>query len=241
MFAEFCRYILHHFVLRCQLAFNASPAKNDRNHSNVLAIPSASVGPTHDLSVVNYQGDFEKDDSDQQVLWSNEMDKGKNKNAFTYQNVVALLLCWREDCSDLITQQEISRLKSVFEEKFRYKTQTEHLSYDSKTKLQVQINARVAQFVDRNDGPNTLLIVYYAGHGRPGKLPGEMEIFGSVRGPKHRSATHNCRQTPSNDKKKYLDKIVWNKTESLLEPAEADVLELFDWSVFYRQRGSTLC
>ena len=30
---------------------------------------------------------------------------------------------------------------------------------------------------------------------------------------------------------KRMDSIVWNKTEELLRPAEADVLEIFDWQV----------
>ncbi len=37
------------------------------------------------------------------------------------------------------------------------------------------------------------------------------------------------RQTSPNDRNKRLDDLVWNKTEVLLLPAEADVLEIFDW------------
>ena len=49
-----------------------------------------------------------------------------------------------------------------------------------------------------------------------------------------------CRQSSPNDekendtkddKKKRMDQIVWNKTEDLLRPAEADILEIFDWQV----------
>ena len=31
--------------------------------------------------------------------------------------------------------------------------------------------------------------------------------------------------------KKRVDSLVWNKTEELLKPAEADVLEIFEWQV----------
>ena len=34
------------------------------------------------------------------------------------------------------------------------------------------------------------------------------------------------------NKKKELDNIVWNQTEVLLQPAEADILEIFDWYVY---------
>ena len=37
-----------------------------------------------------------------------------------------------------------------------------------------------------------------------------------------------CRQIPYERDKK-IDSLVWNKTEQLLEDAEADVLEIFDW------------
>ena len=44
------------------------------------------------------------------------------------------------------------------------------------------------------------------------------------------SPNADCRrQTSPNDNKKCLDVLVWNNTEQLLMPAEADVLEVFDW------------
>ena len=42
------------------------------------------------------------------------------------------------------------------------------------------MNAIVAAFVEQHDSPNTLLIVYYAGHNRPGPDYGSLELFGSV-------------------------------------------------------------
>lgn len=41
--------------------------------------------------------------------------------------------------------------------------------------------------------------------------------------------TDYSRKTTPNEKKKRIDTIVWNKAEQLMEDAEADVLELFDW------------
>ena len=41
--------------------------------------------------------------------------------------------------------------------------------------------------------------------------------------------TNSSRKTTPNEEKKRVDTIVWNKTEKMLEDAEADVLELFDW------------
>ena len=47
------------------------------------------------------------------------------------------------------------------------------------------------------------------------------------------SLTDLCRLTSPNDQRnanhKERNRLVWNKTEDLLRPAEADVLEIFDW------------
>ena len=45
----------------------------------------------------------------------------------------------------------------------------------------------------------------------------------------HLTVTKYTRKTTPNEEKKHMDTIVWNKTEKILEDAEADVLELFDW------------
>ena len=47
--------------------------------------------------------------------------------------------------------------------------------------------------------------------------------------------TNLCRKTSPNDNRTARERernlLVWNKTEELLKPAEADVLEIFDWYV----------
>ena len=45
----------------------------------------------------------------------------------------------------------------------------------------------------------------------------------------HLIVTENNRKTTPNEDKRRMDIIVWNKAEKILEDAEADVLELFDW------------
>jgi hypothetical protein len=44
---------------------------------------------------------------------------------------------------------------------------------DSKQSPQIQVQKILVDFVYEHDDENTLLIVYYAGHGVPGKLEGE--------------------------------------------------------------------
>lgn len=163
-------------------------------------------------STVDYESEVEKQDSDLQILWSRVMDEGKYKTSSDYKKVEVLLLCWKHN--DLTTENEIDSLKATFEECFNYHAEIKYLDTTIEQRLQVRVNAIVAAFVGEHDGPNTLLIVYYAGHGRPGGEYGSLELFG---------------QTSPNDKKKHLDVLVWNMTETLLLPAEADVLEVFDW------------
>ena len=127
---------------------------------------------------VNDQISREVHDSQYQVRWSKIMDQGNWQDPTTYTNIVALLFCWDDHCNDMETKDEVDRLRVVLEDDLNYKTQTEYL--DSRPGLQLRINAKVAVFVRDNDGPNTLLIVYYAGHGRPGNYAGSLILTGSV-------------------------------------------------------------
>ena len=118
--------------------------------------------------------------SKHQVLWSNIMDKGHYMKSPGYSNVAVLLLCWEQTSGDFSTEEEVKKLEAVFVDKFGYKTVVQKLNAYNQGRLQVQVNAKVANFVEAYDGPNALLIVYYAGHGKPGKYFGDLEIFGFV-------------------------------------------------------------
>ena len=131
-----------------------------------------------DSSTVNYESEDEKEDSDLQLRWSRVMDEGKYETSSSHTKVEVLLLCWEHSCSDMATKEEIDDLKATFEDRFNYHAEIKYL--DVTTRLQVHVNAIVATFVAQHDSPNTLLIVYYAGHGRPGPEFGSLELFGSV-------------------------------------------------------------
>lgn len=127
---------------------------------------------------VNDQISREVHDSQYQVRWSKIMDKGNYQDPTTYTKIVALLFCWKNDCNDMDTEDEVKRLEAVLKDDFHYETQIEYL--DSREGLQLWVNVRVALFAQENDGPNNLLLVYYAGHGRPGSYPGSLILTGSV-------------------------------------------------------------
>lgn len=48
---------------------------------------------------------------------------------------------------------------------------------------QVDAIAKVASFVQKEDKEDSLLIVYYAGHGKKGKATGQLLLFGYVVNP----------------------------------------------------------
>ena len=62
----------------------------------------------------------------------------------------------------LVSQAE--ELEAVFRDRFHYRTQIVELNVA--TKPQHQLNRHLSAFVEANDGPNNLMIVYYTGHGR---------------------------------------------------------------------------
>ena len=133
-------------------------------------------GSPEEQSAACYDSAQEKKATDRQVLWTNTMNEGRYQNPSRYDKVAVLLLCWM--VSDIDTTTEVKELRKVFEEDFGYHTTTEYLDANSKSKLQLQLNLRVAHFVHDYDGSNTLLIVYYGGHGGPGDFFGELELIG---------------------------------------------------------------
>ena len=143
-------------------------------------IMKPAINLPRDTLTDDYETEDEKEDSDLRLLWSRTMDEGKYKTSATYTKVEVLLLCWEHSCTDLTTKKEVEDLKAAFENQLNYHAEIEYLDTKIEQALQVRVNALVATFVAKHDGPKTLLIVYYAGHGRPGGEFGDLELFGSV-------------------------------------------------------------
>ena len=139
--------------------------------------PSSSASEREGLPVHSLHEDV-IEDADYKVIWNLTMDNGNYGQPSAYEKVEVLLLCWAQNATDLKTTEEVNALKLVLEGRFNYHTTTEYLDSNKQQRLQVPLNTKVAAFVGAHDGPNTLLIVYYAGHGKPGKTRGDLEMFG---------------------------------------------------------------
>ncbi|KAI4256671.1 MAG: hypothetical protein LQ352_001989 [Teloschistes flavicans] len=170
--------------------------------------------PCLEPSTVDHAIQDSGDDSEYRLAWTKVMSEGKYRSSENYKSVEVLLLRWDDTCDDMTTKHEVKQLSDVFTEEFNWHTEIHCLKTDVEGKLQIQVNKIVINWVDKYDKSNTLLLVYYAGHGKPGKTFGQLEIHGQV--------------SPNDHKDKQVNAIVWNNTEELLKPAEADVLEIFD-------------
>ncbi|MCJ1283851.1 hypothetical protein MMC26_003182 [Xylographa opegraphella] len=167
----------------------------------------------HDDSIVHYEDEIEQLNSSYQVTWSKVMEEGQYKASSLYESAAVLLLSWDEALDDMKVKGEVDRLAKVFEDIFCYDIHNITLKAHTGKTAQSQINFVVAKFVSDEDRPKRLLIVYYAGHGTPGHMPGHLELFG--------------KSTPRMVQGE-LNKVIWNRAEDLLQDTQADVLEIFD-------------
>jgi hypothetical protein len=85
-----------------------------------------------------------------------------------------LMISWADELDDLKTRDEVTKLSSVFSERFNYGVvQARIENNDSLPQQQVQRD--LANFVCEHDRPGHFLIVYYAGHGMKGP-PGQLTL-----------------------------------------------------------------
>lgn len=58
-------------------------------------------------SLIHYDEDSERVDSEYQVLWSEVMERGKYRSSSSYKHVAVLLISWAQACNDLSTKEEV--------------------------------------------------------------------------------------------------------------------------------------
>ena len=145
---------------------------------------------------IQYQDEHEQRDAALQLEWTSTMAACGGQNSSLYKQVKALVISWDEDSDDLNTKQEVglgfsttslviaeydlqvADFSTVLEELFHYKVVPALLKHGSEHLPQVQINHYISNFVFEEDGPNTLLIIYYAGHGVPDSDTGKLKLAG---------------------------------------------------------------
>ena len=196
-----------------------------------LPAPKTRSADYSNPCMIDFQSKDDVRDLEYQKLWDRVLDDRehiRSRRLSPYKQVGALLLCWDQSCSDMATEMEVEGLKAVFETRFGYNTTVEHLNAQSKKRAQAQLNSKVAMFVENHDDPDTLLIIYYAGHGARGG-DGDLYLHGLVSTLSKDVLFTKCYRALQDNTRRCKDKINWNIAEKLLEAAEADVLEIFDW------------
>ena len=180
--------------------------------------PVCEVQQQTTRSAINYEGSYSqiKEEQDKRTselrnVWDNTMKQGKYSGSADYNDISVLMLSWDKKGDDLRVHEEVNALKEVLERQYHYDVQYTPLQRFSSKKTQVQLNRVVATWVDEHDKPNSLLVVYFAGHGAD--YDGNLVIAG--------------KSNPL-DARKVMDRVTWNTTEVNLQDTHADVLQIFD-------------
>jgi hypothetical protein len=97
---------------------------------------------------------------------------GWDRRSPTYADANALLLYWEEDSSEV--KDATRRLGSVFRQSFNYATEV--VSIPS-TNAEQELNSVVEAFFRRNNTPDTLAILHYAGRCLASEIPGAPPIW----------------------------------------------------------------
>lgn len=213
-----------------------------------------TVQPTSGPSAphkIHYLEEGVQEDANYQVQWSNWMSDGQKKSF--YKHVFVLLLSWHPECDDMAVREEVTnilnlprlpqiidiniancskvqRLESVLKNTYNYNV--ESVLIDSRLNVlpQIQANQAVANFVAHNDEEDTLFIVYYAGHGSPGKARGDLKMSAYVISSQFTTFTNFGRRRRQEKQRlaQQFSHITWNLVESNLNTTRADVFLIFD-------------
>lgn len=88
-----------------------------------------------------------------------------------YERVAVLMLSWLDELDDVYTGDEMDVLSDVFQGLYHYTVVRRPLTIGPS--IMLQTSDHVKKFIQTFDKGNTLLIVYYGGHGGA-KSTGEM-------------------------------------------------------------------
>ncbi|KAH6676439.1 hypothetical protein B0J14DRAFT_354256 [Halenospora varia] len=190
-----------------------STAEGAQSSRTVNDTGPSPVSPSFSETKEDYQDKTTSHDSRLKALFDEQLSGLKEARA-SYSKAAVLLLSWHPECNDLNTEGEVNELEAIFRKDFKFQTHKEELTQDIRKSAQNQINYFLARFVHNYDDVNTLLIVYYAGHGKPGKSLATLILEG------RKSLLPN---SSSN-----LHEVEWNAAEQIINNTRGDVLAIFD-------------
>ncbi|KAK3343402.1 hypothetical protein B0T25DRAFT_299044 [Lasiosphaeria hispida] len=80
-----------------------------------------------------------------------------------YDHVAVLVLYWK-DCTDKGYSEEAGQVAELFSGSFKYRVERYEIPSDAS---ELELDARISNFLLANRKPDTLLILHYGGHGNP--------------------------------------------------------------------------
>ena len=78
-----------------------------------------------------------------------------------YKQVYSILIRW--DSDDLDVSAELEDLETCFKRYYRFETERFDIPTENS---HLDLMLRIGQFIKQHEGPDSLLIVYYGGHGQ---------------------------------------------------------------------------
>jgi len=91
------------------------------------------------------------------------MDRGHHGPSIPYKRVAALMLSWKDASNNYDREEFRTQLNSLSEEFKNYRFEVKHYGIESEKSHQ-KLSRQLSELLD-NDSQETLLIVYYGGHG----------------------------------------------------------------------------
>ncbi|KAK0716304.1 hypothetical protein B0H67DRAFT_645944 [Lasiosphaeris hirsuta] len=129
------------------------------------------------------------------------------RRSSNYDHVAVLVLYWK-DCTDKGYSQEASQVAELFKGNFGYRVDRYEIPCDAS---ELELDARISNFLLANRKPDTLLILHYGGHGNPDDDRGQDQESVWCAEPDEGS--------PS---------LKWSNIQPKLKQHESDVLVLLD-------------
>jgi hypothetical protein len=193
-----------------------------------------ATSATRAVSIQPPAGFDQQRTTEMQEWWDNSV--AKNLRPDGYVNVAVLLINWAEEIDELRTfpeaslsiskseftnsvpwlqarsfcanNKKVKELESVFRE--RYNFHTEIVQLNLATKPQLQLTRHLSTFIETYDKPDSLLIVYYSGHGVFHEDQGYLELTPELR--------------------RDVARVNWTKAEETLhsDDIESDILVMLD-------------
>ncbi|KAF2102303.1 hypothetical protein NA57DRAFT_54220 [Rhizodiscina lignyota] len=159
------------------------------------------------------------DDEQKSQLAASEMQLWWNEGCGStgYKHVAVLLVKWIDELDDLKCGEEVYRLRDVFRDSFHYEAEVVELNIA--TNVDIQLSLHFTTFLKKHDGQDTLIVVYYSGHGSHEKKLETLTLH----------PTNRISDTNSQTEHNWQAKAVWEKAEvHLLENAKCDALSILD-------------